>query len=138
MGLDGLKAPFQIRGNVNGEMVEKYFKEYLVKELKPGQIVVLDNASYHKRKGIQKAVEEVGCKLLFLPAYSPDFNPIEHSPDFNPIEQLWSQLKRLVKKSMRQVQKSVNAAIDWAFLEIIDSDLSSYFRHFQKTISASI
>ena len=129
MGLDGLKAPFQIRGNVNGEMVEKYFKEYLVKELKPGQIVVLDNASYHKRKGIQKAVEEVGCKLLFLPAYSPDFNPIE---------QLWSQLKRLVKKSMRQVQKSVNAAIDWAFLEIIDSDLSSYFRHFQKTISASI
>jgi len=129
MGLDGLKAPFQIRGNVNGEMVEKYFKEYLVKELKPGQIVVLDNASYHKRKGIQKAVEEVGCKLLFLPAYSPDFNPIE---------QLWSQLKRLIKKSMRQVQKSVNAAIDWAFLEIIDSDLSSYFRHFQKTISASI
>jgi transposase len=129
MGLDGLKAPFQIRGNVNGEMVEKYFKEYLVKELKPGQIVVLDNASYHKRKGIQKAVEEVGCKLLFLPAYSPDFNPIE---------QLWSQLKRLIKKSMRQVQKSVNAAIDWAFLEIIDSDFSSYFRHFQKTISASI
>ena len=129
MGLDGLKAPFQIRGNVNGEMVEKYFKEYLVKELKPGQIVVLDNASYHKRKGIQRVLEEVGCKLLFLPAYSPDFNPIE---------QLWSQLKRLVKKSMRQVQKSVNAAIDWAFLEIIDSDLSSYFRHFQKTISASI
>ena len=129
MGLDGLKAPFQIRGNVNGEMVEKYFKEYLVKELKPGQIVVLDNASYHKRKGIQRVLEEVGCKLLFLPAYSPDFNPIE---------QLWSQLKRLVKKSMRQVQKSVNAAIDWAFLKIIDSDFSSYFRHFQKTISASI
>lgn len=129
MGLDGLKAPFQIRGNVDGEIVEKYFKEYLVKELKSGQIVVLDNASYHKRKGIQKAVEEVGCKLLFLPAYSPDFNPIE---------QLWSQLKRLIKKSMRQVQKSVNAAIDWAFLEIIDSDFSSYFRHFQKTISASI
>ena len=129
MGLDGLKAPFQIKGNIDGEIVEKYFKEHLVKELKPGQIVVLDNASYHKRKGIQRVLEEVGCKLLFLPAYSPDFNPIE---------QLWSQLKRLVKKSMRQVQKSVNAAIDWAFLEIIDSDLSSYFRHFQKTISASI
>ena len=129
MGLDGLKAPFQIKGNIDEEIVEKYFKEHLVKELKPGQIVVLDNASYHKRKGIQRVLEEVGCKLLFLPAYSPDFNPIE---------QLWSQLKRLVKKSMRQVQKSVNAAIDWAFLEIIDSDLSSYFRHFQKTISASI
>jgi transposase len=111
MGMKGLKAPFRVKGNVDGEMVEKYFREHLVKELETGQIVVLDNASYHKRKGIQRVIEEAGCKLLFLPAYSPDFNPIE---------QLWSQLKRLVKKSVRQVRKSVSEAIDWAFLQIMN------------------
>ena len=51
MGKDGLKAPFRFHGNVDGEVVERYFREHLVKELTPGQIVELDNASYHKRKG---------------------------------------------------------------------------------------
>jgi transposase len=126
MGFDCLKAPFRVVGNVDGEMVEKYFKEHLVKELRPEQIVVLDNASYHKRKGIRVAVEEAGCKLLFLPAYSPDLNPIE---------QVWSQLKRLIKKAGRVGEKSLNEMIDWAFKQVVYSDFSSYFRHFQTLIS---
>jgi hypothetical protein len=69
MGKDGLKAPFRFHGNVNGVILEEYFREHLVKGLKVGQIVVLDNASYHKRVGIRKAVEEAGCELLFLPTY---------------------------------------------------------------------
>lgn len=129
IGLDGIKAPFCFQGNIDGEVVEKYFREHLIKELRPGQIVVMDNASYHKRKGIKEAIEEVGCELVFLPTYSPDLNPIE---------QVWSQLKRLIKKARRKTEISVSEAIDWAFNQICNSNLSQYFQHFSKLLHGSL
>lgn len=128
IGKEGLKAPFRFHGNVNGEILEKYFREHLVKELKAGQIVVLDNASYHKRVGIKKAVEEAGCELLFLPTYSPDLNPIE---------QVWSQMKRLIKKLIRDGKDCLVEAIDEAFIKICDFDFSNYFTHFSKLVNLS-
>lgn len=63
--------------------------------LKPGQTVIIDNASFHKSKKIIELIESVGCKVIFLPPYSPDFNPIEH---------LWAA----VKSKIRRISETVN------------------------------
>ena len=63
LGIDGIKAPFRFYGNINGEILKKYFIEVFVKELKPNSVVVMDNASFHKSKEIKKAIEEKGCIL---------------------------------------------------------------------------
>ncbi len=97
--------------------------------LKLGQIVDLDNASYHKRVGIRKAVEEAGCELLFLPTYSPDLNPIE---------QVWSQMKRIIKKSIRDGKDCLVESIDEAFIKICNFDFSNYFTHFLSNRSSCL
>jgi transposase len=127
LGIDGLKAPFRFYGNINGEILKKYFIDVFVKELKPNSVVVMDNASFHKSKEIKKAIEEQGCILLKLPAYSPDLNPIE---------QFWSQLKRLVKEGKKKLDSMVEA-IDQAFKQLINLDPSGYFEHFLKIINRS-
>lgn len=54
-----------------------WLKDFLIPELKPGQVVIMDNATFHKSEESQKLIERAGCRILFLPAYSPDLNPIE-------------------------------------------------------------
>jgi transposase len=68
-----------IDGPINGEVFLAYAQQQLAPTLKPGDIVVLDNLSSHKRAGVRAAIESVGATLLYLPSYSPDFNPIEQA-----------------------------------------------------------
>ena len=70
-----LKAPFVFEGYCNHDVFEAYIEKVLLPILMPGQTVIMDNASFHKSKKIQQLIESKGCKLLYLPAYSPDFNP---------------------------------------------------------------
>ena len=90
-------------GYCNSSLVETYFAQVLMPELKPGQVVILDNASFHRRAKLESLLAEVGCELLFLPPYSPDLNRIE---------QLWHRLKSIVKHdpSNRPLQDKVNRA----------------------------
>jgi len=74
---DGLTAPWVIDGAMNGDMFEQYIETQLAPTLKKGDVVVLDNLAAHKRDSVRRAVEKRGAWLLFLPPYSPDFNPIE-------------------------------------------------------------
>lgn len=76
--LDGLTAPMVVDGAMDGEMFTAYAETILAPTLSEGDIVVLDNLPAHKVAGAREAVEAVGATLLFLPPYSPDFNPIEH------------------------------------------------------------
>ena len=64
-------------GSCNTELFEAWIEQFLIKELKPGQVVIMDNTSFHKSKKTKSLIESVGCKLVFLPPYSPDLNPIE-------------------------------------------------------------
>ena len=75
-------------GYTNTELFTTWVKEVLCKELKPGQYVIMDNASFHKSYIVKEFIEAAKCKLLYLPAYSPDMNPIEH---------VWANLKRLIR-----------------------------------------
>lgn len=87
---NALTAPCVIDGPMNGNTFLAYVEQILAPSLKPGDIVVLDNLSAHKVAGVREAVEAAGARLLYLPPYSPDFNPIE---------QLFAKLKALLRKA---------------------------------------
>jgi transposase len=88
--INGLTAPLVLDGPMDGEAFSLYIKAFLCPTLKPGDIVIADNLSSHKVKGVQEAIEAVGASLLYLPPYSPDFNPIET---------VFSKLKAFLRKA---------------------------------------
>jgi transposase len=88
--LAGLVAPMVLDGPINGLAFQAYVEQVLVPELKLGDIVVMDNLGSHKGAGVRAAIEAAGASLLYLPPYSPDFNPIENA---------FSKLKALLRKA---------------------------------------
>jgi len=86
-----LVAPLVFQGSCNTEVVDAYFEQVLLPELPRGSVIVLDNARFHQSPTTQRLVEAAGCQLLFLPAYSPDLNPIE---------QLWAAFKTRRRKDL--------------------------------------
>ena len=86
-----LVAPFVFQGSCNTEVVDVYFEQVLLPALPSGSVIVLDNASFHHSPTTRKLVEAAGCQLLFLPAYSPDLNPLEH---------LWAAFKTRLRKDL--------------------------------------
>lgn len=88
--LSGMAAPMLLDGPMNGPAFVAYAEQVLAPELRPGDIVVMDNLPAHKISGVREAIEKVGARLLFLPPYSPDFNPIEMA---------FSKLKALLRKA---------------------------------------
>ena len=72
-----LFAPLLFEGNLNALIFNHYLKEQLLKQLEPGSLLIMDNASFHKTRKTRELIKESGHELLFLPPYSPDFNPIE-------------------------------------------------------------
>jgi transposase len=77
--LTGLTAPMVLDGPINRDAFQAYVEQVLVPELRPGDIVIMDNLSSHKGLAVRQAIEAAGANLLFLPPYSPDFNPIENA-----------------------------------------------------------
>lgn len=81
-------APMVFNGSCHTKLFEGWVEKFLIKELKKGQIVIMDNASFHKSQKTKDLIESVGCKVIFLPPYSPDFNPIE---------KFWANMKRWIR-----------------------------------------
>jgi transposase len=101
---DGLVAPCVFNGAINGELFLAYVEQVLVPTLIVGDIVVMDNLGSHKVAGVRKAIEDAGARLLYLPSYSPDLNPIE---------QAFAKLKALLRaKALRTVEALWNALGD--------------------------
>ncbi|MBT6207489.1 MAG: IS630 family transposase [Francisellaceae bacterium] len=108
--IDGeIIAPFCYTGTCDSNIFNLWLKDFLLPELNPGTTIVMDNAAIHKSNDTKTLVESHKCKILFLPAYSPDLNPIER---------LWSRIKSIIKKSISGFKTLANA-IDHAFKSII-------------------
>ena len=87
---DRIDAPCVLDGPINGQFFTAYVEQFLVPTLSPGDIVIMDNLGSHKGQAMRKAIRSDGSKLLFLPSYSPDLNPIE---------QVFAKLKPLLRKT---------------------------------------
>jgi putative transposase len=101
---DRIEAPCLYDGPINGERFLAYVEQFLVPTLKPGDIVILDNLGSHKGKAVRRAIRAVGARLVFLPKYSPDLNPIE---------QVFAKLKGFLRKvAARSHDALANATAD--------------------------
>jgi len=98
-------APFCYQGTCNTDLFNLWIETFLVPVLKPGQVVILDNATFHKSEKTKSLIENANCKLLFLPPYLPDLNPIET---------FWANLKDKIKKFLKNCS-SLSQATDYAF-----------------------
>lgn len=116
----GLTAPMTLDGAMDSDAFAAYVQHVLVPTLRPGQIVVCDNLSVHKRADIRQLIEAAGCELWFLPAYSPDYNPIE--PIFGKLKQ---RLRRLAARGA----ETLHDAIADALTTITTQDARNCFQH---------
>jgi len=86
-----------------------WLKDFLIPELKPGQVVIMDNATFHKSEESQRLIKNAGCGILFLPPYSPDLNPIEI---------FWANFKKIIRTNLEKL-KTLAEAIDFSFLNVL-------------------
>jgi len=116
----GMTAPLVVDGPMNGEVFLAYVRQHLVPTLRPGDTVVMDNLSSHKRTGVREAIEEVGAKLEYLPPYSPDFNPIELA---------FAKLKAILRKAAARTTEQLETVIAEGIQKFHKKECLAYFRH---------
>jgi len=109
-----------VEGAANAQLFEIYIERFLVPSLQEGQIVVMDNLSIHKGQKVRQAIEAKGCHLLFLPAYSPDFSPIEEA---------FSKIKAVLRRVGARTQEALQEALIQALLTVTATDASGWFQH---------
>jgi transposase len=103
----GLAAPLVLDGPINRVAFETYVEKVLVPELKPGDIVIMDNLSSHKGQRVREMIEAAGATLRFLPPYSPDFNPIE-----NTFSKLKAHLRKAAERTVDGLWSAIGRIID--------------------------
>lgn len=117
---DAITAPLVVDGPMNGEIFRAYVEQHLVPTLRPGDIVIMDNLSAHKVEGISQAIEAAGAKLIYLPPYSPDLNPIE---------QAFAKLKSLLRKAAARTIPTLWDSIGSLLGAFSAEECSNYFGH---------
>ena len=103
----GMVAPMVLDGPINGAAFQAYVEQVLIPELRPGDIVIMDNLGSHKGPGVQAAIEAAGANLLYLPPYSPDFNPIE-----NAFAKLKAMLRNAAVRTIDGLWNTIGRVID--------------------------
>ncbi len=117
---DAITAPFVLDGPINGEAFLAYVEQILVPTLKPGDVVVMDNLGSHKNRAIRNAIRVAGARLVFLPPYSPDLNPIE---------QVFAKLKSLLRKAGERTVETVWKRIGSLLKCFQPAECAAYFRN---------
>lgn len=118
--IEGMRAPFMIDGAVNREGFLAYLKNVLCPELKPGDTVIMDNLSTHKGAEVEALIKAVGASVRYLPAYSPDLNPIENA---------FSKLKAQLREKQARSDEVLIKAVAESLSEITAEDCKGYFGH---------
>jgi transposase len=122
VGLRGPCAPWLFEGAMDGEMFLAWIRQGLVPLLQPDDWVILDNLATHKVMGVRQAIEAAGARLVYLPPYSPDFNPIEN---------LWSKVKQILRRLAPRNAEELLQAAATAFAAISTADCQGFFLHAQ-------
>ena len=118
--IEGIAAPGVIDGPINGEAFLAYVEQILIPTLRPGDIVIIDNLGSHKGKAVRQAIRAAGAKLFFLPAYSPDLNPIE---------QVFAKLKALLRKAAERTIEATWKRIGALLNEFTPQECANYFKN---------
>jgi transposase len=117
---DGLVAPMVCDGAINGDLFVAYVEQVLVPSLRAGDVVVMDNLSSHKRKEVRAAIEGAGCELWYLPAYSPDLNPIENA---------FSKLKALLRQARERTVAGLQRFLCYCAAAFLPAECANFFAH---------
>jgi transposase len=120
MSISGIGPSLAVEGATNREVFETYVERVLAPRLRPGQVVVMDNLTAHKGERVKELIEEQGCELIYLPPYSPDFNPIEEA---------FSKIKGLVRKSEARSREALVDAIGKGISMVTAEDARGFFAH---------
>ena len=116
--LNGQTESLVYKNSLTGDFFMQYLKDCLCLSLKPGDIVIMDNLSCHKVKGVRELIESTGARLEYLPPYSPDLNPIE---------KMWSKLKAILRKLKCRSEEKLFEGIREAFSQVSKSDALGWF-----------
>jgi transposase len=116
----GLEAVMTIEGATDADVFRAYVREVLGPTLREGDIVIADNLSAHKVAGVQEAIAATGARLLYLPPYSPDLNPIERC---------WSKIKTCLRAAKARTREALDAAVTRALATVTASDARAWFAH---------
>jgi transposase len=116
----GVGASLVVEGSTNRAVFEAYLEEVLYPTLERGQVVVMDNLSAHKGERVRELIEGRGCELIYLPPYSPDFNPIE---------QAFSKLKGYLRGACARSRRTLVEVIGEALRTVTASDAEGFFEH---------
>jgi transposase len=120
MTIEGMGPSLAVEGASTAPVFETYVAKTLVPSLRAGQIVVMDNLGAHRPKRIGQLIERQGCELLYLPAYSPHYNPIEEA---------FAKLKQLLRKAAARSKEALVEAIGAALSAITTADAKGFFEH---------
>jgi len=120
VGLTGMRTALSVPGAIDGETMIFFVEEMLAPTLQPGDLVFFDNCQIHKADEIEEAIERRGAWAIFLPPYSPDFNPIENC---------WSKVKSILRSLKPRTRDELLDALTEAFSAITKLDIQGWFRH---------
>jgi transposase len=117
--VSGVVATMTVEAATDGEIFLAYVEHFLCPELRPEDVVVMDNLSAHKVDGVRQLIEARGAKLLYLPPYSPDLNPIEKA---------WSKIKQILRALKARSTETLDEAITEALIHITADNARAWFR----------
>jgi transposase len=126
MSVEGMGSSLTVEGVTNATVFEAYVERILAPSLEGGQVVVMDNLTAHKGERVRELIEERDCELLYLPPYSPDFNPIEEA---------FSKIKGMVRKAEARTRGALVEAIGMALSAVTARDARGFFDHCGYAIS---
>ena len=120
LGIEGMRCSTVVDGAIDGDTFEAFVEQVLVRELCPGDVVIMDNLSSHKRQRTRELIESAGAELVFLPQYSPDLNPIEL---------IFAKVKQLLRSLACRTRDALWRAVQPVLDQVTPSDAYNCFRH---------
>jgi transposase len=118
--LEGMGPSLAVEGSTTKEVFEAYLEKVLLPEVREGQVLIMDKLPAHKPNRMRELIEQRGCELLYLPSYSPDYNPIEEA---------FSKIKQILRRACARTREALLEALDEALSAISLRDARGFFEH---------